>query len=172
MRRPVVGTFAALLVVPSLLLGLAACGGGSSDTDTTTLSLDEYLAICAEAGAVEAVELSIEEFSKSVGGTLERLESVRPPGEVADWHNTSREMMQELTDEIDAWLKEAAVDRDPEELFLFDTVFRLILKYESPLRDAIRDMPPDVRERMVAAGCIDPEMVGGPNSGASLSSGA
>ena len=68
-------------------------------------------------------------------------------------------------------LKEAAVDRDPEELFLFDTVFRLILKYESPLRDAIRDMPPDVRERMVAAGCIDPEMVGGPNSGASLSSG-
>ena len=160
--RTVVSKLPALLVVPSILLGLAACSGGGGDT--ATLSLDDYLAICSEAGVAEAVEISIEEFSKSVGEILERLESVRPPEEVANWHNTTRDMMQELKDEIDGWLDEDPEDRDPEEVFIFGTIFRLVPKYERPLRDAINDMPPDVRERMVAAGCIDTEMVDGASS--------
>ena len=150
---------------PGILIGvlliaavLTACSDSPKpEEDTATISGDsgaweEYEAVCSEAAQEELddnEDYTNGEASTLYAGVIERMESVDPPVEIADWHDKVLAGLTAVKRLIDAEPQDAKSDpliliRDNEILSLFEEV--------GAARDA---MPADVRERLAAAGCSD-----------------
>ena len=177
-RRNDSRTLPALLAITVMLLTLVACGGdGEGPTDTprrdsptatpvagadegSRSSLDEYLAICGigQTEEAEVDELPLNEMAASFRAQAERLESVEPPAEVAGWRDAIVEYQKAVAERMDDYSSNPQGQSEDE--FLLTTLFPLALEYQPAIEAAISGMDPDVRSRMVAAGCIDDETVG------------
>ena len=100
--------------------GTTATAGGTTTSDTTAttatataaqprdssgMSLDEYLPICASpiSGPID-VEATIEGLATVLGEFTKRLEAVEPPAEVADWHDAILVYQKALKKALDGGL--------------------------------------------------------------------
>ena len=113
---------------------------------------EEYEAFCSEA-AQEALddseEYTYEEVSIFYAGLVERMESIDPPAEIADWHDKVLAGWTAVKRLVDAEPQDAIFD--PSILFLDNEILSLFEEVGAAW-DAI---PADVRERLAAAGCSD-----------------
>ena len=141
---------------------LAACGGGDDDAATSapartdsSVSLDEYAALCGEQGIDLSEEATYGEMSAALGDFIEQLEAVNPPPTVADWHNAALDFQRDLKKVFDDY--DGSKDDVIEDDVLFGEVFSLAFEYESRQSDAIGSMSPEARARLAEAGCIDEE---------------
>ena len=165
----------ALLMGALLIIAmLSACGGGEEPTgdgsgpapstqtqNNARMSLDEYLEVCAArppAGIDLEGEGSIEDFQAALGESIERLESVEPPEEIADWHDAVLPYQRAIKESIDDYLESG--DGESIDDFILATLFPLAFEYQPPIDRAISGMDADVRSRMIEAGCIDEELAG------------
>ena len=113
--------------------------------------LDEYLAICSETFDPDEYN-SKQEFLAGMDTFIRRIEAVRPPPEVADFHNAviafqkaARQALEEAPPPepggpLTSWLIPALSSVDPE--------------YELKVMAAIDAMDEDIADRLREAGCI------------------
>ena len=120
------------------------------------MSLDEYAAFCAELEAGETTEeegeITYGEFSAGLQLYIGLLESVNPPEEVSDWHNTLLTSQRELKAAIDEY---PGSKDDPIELEQF---FSLLVTYHEGLSKTARDLDPALLDWLIAAGCMDEDV--------------
>ena len=94
------------------------------------------------------------QFTEVLGEFIERLESVDPPEEVAEWHQTVLAYQNDLKEAFDEHPGSDELDDE----FLFSVAFSLALPEHGPkLESAIDGLASDVHEQMTEAGCIDNE---------------
>ncbi len=157
-----------------MTLSFAACGGDEEAGDavpaatdagetavadsrpsTSQVSLDEYIgAVCggqSEVGAWEEGE-SLRELSEGLAFVVEGMGALEPPAEVAEWHDAQIAFAGAFKETIDDFLEDPG-DRTEDE-FLLSALFGLLPLFE-PVEQAISGLAPDVRARMIEAGCID-----------------
>ena len=146
-----------LLAVSVIMLTLAACGG----SEEAQVSLDDYITtVCgetvSEAGAWEESE-SLRELSEGLGFISEQMSALEPPAEVAEWHHAQIVFAGNFKETIDDFLADPGNRTEDE--FLLSMFFTLAPLFE-PVEQAVAGMNPDVRARMIEAGCIDEETAG------------
>ena len=127
--------------------------------DTARTFLDDYLmAVCgpSETTAWEEGE-SIREISSGLGQHIELMESLEPPAEVSDWHEAGLAFQRAFKETVDDYLEDSKGLSEDEFLF---SMFLTLAPHFQPVEQAIAGMDPDVRSRMVEAGCIDQETSG------------
>ena len=144
-----------LIGVLSMVAVLTACSdstGSTSPKSGDSGAWEEYEAFCPEA-AQEALDDNEDytngEVSAFYARLVERLESIDPPAEIADWHDNVLAGWTAVKRLVDAEPQDAIFDpfilfRDSDILSLFEEVGA-----------AWDDIPADARERLAAAGCSD-----------------
>ncbi len=144
-----------LIGVLFMVVALTACSDSTESTPTingNSGAWEEYEAFCSEA-AQEALddseEYTYEEVSIFYGGVIERMESIDPPAEIADWHDKVLAGWTAVKRLVDAEPQDAIFD--PFILFLDNEILSLFEELGAAW-DAIHA---DVRERLAAAGCSD-----------------
>ena len=154
---------ATTLVIATFLVivATAACGSDSTEPGSTgstpptngdSGAWEEYEAFCSEA-AQEALDDNEDytngEVSAFYERLVERLESIDPPAEIADWHDRNLAGWTAVKRLIDAESQDAIFD--PFMLFLDNEILSLFEEVGA----AWDDIPADARERLAAAGCSD-----------------
>ena len=147
---------------PGILIGvlfiaaaLTACSDSTESTPTIngdSGAWEEYEAFCSEAAQEELddnEDYTNGEASTLYAGVIERMESVDPPVEIADWHDKVLAGWTAVKRLIDSEPQDAIFD--PFILFLDNEILSLFEEVGAA-RDA---MPADARERLAAAGCSD-----------------
>ncbi|MCY4582484.1 MAG: hypothetical protein OXE50_06770 [Chloroflexi bacterium] len=166
----------AALTLAVALLAMLACGNDTTssgvtpaaDVPTATpvaavggasrMSFDDYLlAVCGESG-VDAWEegVSLRELASGLETINEHMEALAPPAELSDWHDAQLAFQRTYKQTIHNYLNDPQGRSEDE--FLLSTLSTLAPHFQ-PIEQAIAGMAPDVRARMVAAGCIDDEPV-------------
>ena len=147
---------------PGILIGvlfmvavLTACSDSTGSTPPTNGDYgawDEYEAFCSEAAQKELddnEDYTNEEVSTFYAGLVERMESIDPPVEIADWHDKV----------LAGWTAvKRLIDSEPQDaifnpLMLFSD--SEILSLFGEVEEAFNEIPADVRERLAAVGCSD-----------------
>ena len=147
-----VGILIGVLFIAAALTACSDSTGSTPPTNGDSGAWEEYEAFCSEAAQEELddnEDYTNGEASTLYAGVIERMESVDPPVEIADWHDKVLAGLTAVKRLIDAEPQDAKFDpliliRDNEILSLFGEV--------GAARDA---MPADIRERLAAAGCSD-----------------
>ena len=147
---------------PGILIGvlfmvavLTACSDSTGSTPPTngdSGAWEEYEAFCSEAAQEELddnEDYTYEEVSIFYGGVIERMESIDPPVEIADWRDKVLAGLTAVKRLIDAEPQDAKFD--PLMLFSDSEILSLFGEVE----EAFNEIPADVRERLAAAGCSD-----------------
>ena len=91
-------------------------------------------------------------FRQACSCTSWLLESVNPPQEVSDWHNTLLTSQRELKAAIDEY---PGSKDDPFELERF---FTLLVTYHEGLSKTARELDPALLDWLIAAGCMDEDV--------------
>ena len=145
----------AVLTVLAIAVVLSACSDSTEPTPTIngdSGAWEEYEAFCSEA-AQEALDDNEDytngEVSAFYARLVERLESIDPPAEIADWHDRNLAGWTAVKRLIDAEPQDAIFD--PFMLFLDNEILSLFEEVGA----AWDDIPADARERLAAAGCSD-----------------
>ena len=122
---------------------------------TSGMSIDEYLAACGGpvSGPTDE-DVTLKEFGEALGEVIDRMESVDPPGEVSDYHDVILAYQKDLEKAID----DAPGPGRAEDEYILNTLLPLGLEHQPAITKAIAAMDPVVRDRLVAAGCIDDEV--------------
>ena len=118
----------------------------------TPLSLDEYLKHCPPIQGDLADEAPFGDYSAVVGAEVDRLEALTPPAELAEWHSQYVESFRTVQAFVDLQPKDDVIDIV--RLFLMAAISADL---EETLGEISARLPEDVRQQMIAAGCIDPE---------------
>ena len=158
------GVFIGLLLLVPLLL---SCGEGPSASEekeevpqepaSSRLSFGDYLAVCSiPTSGVNEGEYTLEDFSAALGEYSERLESVEPPEEVAQWHTAVLAYQKALKMKLD----EGPQEGQSEDEHLLATALTIALNHQAGLNEAIMGMDAEVLARMVEAGCIYEDYLG------------
>ena len=134
---------------------LTACSDSTESTPTIngdSRAWEEYEAFCSEAAQEELddnEDYTNGEASTLYAGVIERMESVDPPVEIADWHDKVLAGWTAVKRLIDSEPQDAIFD--PFILFLDNEILSLFEEVGA----AWDAMPADARERLAAAGCSD-----------------
>ena len=124
--------------------------------ESSRMSLDEYAAFCAELEAGETTEeegeITYGEFSEGLEMYIGLLESVNPPEEVSDWHDTLLASQRELKAAIDEY---PGSKDDPIDIERF---FTLLVAYHEGLSKTARELDPALLDWLIAAGCMDEDL--------------
>ena len=119
------------------------------------MSVEEYAAVCGEASAASADDATIAEISEVLDENIRLMESMTPPRGVAELHNVMLDYQRAL---------KAALDDAPEsdsdtaaDIFFFGAALSLISEYGPAISDAAAAVPPEARQQLVEAGCIEDE---------------
>ena len=117
---------------------------------SAALSLDEYLAQLDCASSDEEPEPeTYGEFSVLAQKLIDERSALVPPAEVADWHNRSLEILQTF---------KGLVDSQPEDQVIgieFFGIAAVLEGLQEAVTQAENELPDDVRQRMVEAGCVE-----------------
>ncbi len=123
------------------------------------MSLEQYMAWCrgpiAELAEWEEGS-SLREFSESVADVSSLLESLEPPGEVADWHYAVLTFQRAIGESLEDYTESG--NGQSEDEFFLSILFPVAMDYQPAIDAAISGMDGDVRDRMVAVGCIDDDL--------------
>ena len=120
-----------------------------------TLSLDVYLTLCAptEEDLALADDTTFGDFSSLFAAEADRLEALTPPAQLSEWHLLLIEAIRAAQAGVDTQPQDDVVEFDnPTMNAVFDDLIE-------KLREAYARLPEDVLQRMIEAGCIDPELV-------------
>ncbi len=127
---------------------------------TARMSLDEYTKICSGLsldGAIEEEEdFTYRDISELFGEYIELFESVEPPAEFAVWHRAVLAYQRAVKKATDDY--PAPEDEEVSDEFLLEVLFPAGLEHQAAIDAAVRGMVPDVRDRLVAADCIEGEV--------------
>ena len=132
--------------------------------DASRISLDEYMEqmlICSGEDAETAIfeeGVSLREFAATLGRSIQQMESVEPPVEIADYHFAVLSFQRAIKGSIDDYPGPESGQSEDE--FILEAFFPLGLQYQPDIDEAIAGMDPGIRSRMVAGGCIDEETSG------------
>ena len=141
-----------LLGVLLMAVAASACGGGTG-SGGDPMSVEEYAAVCGEASAASGDDATIAELSEVLDEIIRRMESVTPPREVSELHNVLLDYQRALKAALDD-APESDSDTDAD-VFLFGAALSLIFEYGPAISDATATVPPEARQQLVEAGCID-----------------
>ena len=119
-----------------------------------TLSLDEYLTLCATTEQDLADDATFGDFSSLFAAEADRLEALTPPAQLSEWHLLNIEGFRTI---------QAFVELQPKDDVIDFAIFILIAAAAGDLQEKLDEvyarLPEDVRRQMIEAGCIDPEDV-------------
>ena len=135
-----------------ILLALVACGSNlepdeptAEGRDASRLSLEEYVSLCAQYADDEIPEGATSgEASEDLERSIELMESINPPPEVADYHDETLSFGKALKNLLDSQPK----DESPNLL-----AFIVLAPQMLAVEDAMENLAPDVRRALAAAGC-------------------
>ena len=119
----------------------------------TTLSLDEYLTLCATTDIDLADDATYGDLSSELAAEADRFEALTPPAQLSAWHLLNIEAYRTA---------QAVVDTQPtDDVMDFDnpTMNAAGDDFEEKLREAAARVPKDVLQRMIEADCIDSYLV-------------
>ena len=109
------------------------------------MTLEEYVSNCAQYADDEIPsDATSGEASEELARSIEVMESINPPPEVADYHNKTLAYGKALKRLLDAQPE----DEQPNLL-----AFLVLAPQGLALEDAMNDLDPEVRRRLVAVGC-------------------
>ena len=132
----------------------------SAAPTTAQVSLDEYTKICSGLsldGAIEEEEdFTYRDISEFFGEYIELFESVEPPAEFAVWHRAVLAYQRAVKKATDDY--PAPKDEEVSDEFLLEVLFPAGLEHQAAIDAAVRGMVPDIRDRLVAADCIEGEV--------------
>ena len=121
---------------------------------TATLSLDEYLTLCATTEQELADDATFGDLSSQIAAEADRLEALTPPSQLSEWHLLNIESSRTI---------QAVIDLRPKDDVIGFANFLLIAVASAVLEESLSEvaarLPEDVRQQMIEAGCIDPEDV-------------
>ena len=122
--------------------------------DSSRMSLDGYLAICAgpTSGPIDA-EPTLAGFATVLGEFTEQLEAVDPPEEVTDWHDAVLVYQRALKEALDD--APGPGEGESEDEHILGVLFPVALQHQPEISEAIKGMNRDLVARMLEAGCID-----------------
>ncbi len=131
--------------------------GQGDDIDSTTvaaatLSLDEYLTLCATTEQDLADDATFGDFSSLFAAEADRLEALTPPVQLSEWHLLNMENFRTIQAFIELQPKDDVID-----VARFFLIAAISADSEEKLRAAAARLPEDIRQQMIQAGCIDPE---------------
>ena len=113
--------------------------------DAARMSLEEYASLCAQYADDEIPEGATNgEVSEALARSIELMESVNPPPEVADYHNETLSYGNALKGLVDSQPK----DEQPNLL-----AFVVLIPQGLAVEDAMNSLDPEVRRMLAAAGC-------------------
>ena len=120
---------------------------------TATLPLDVYLTLCALPELELADDATFGEGSSVLAAEADRLEALTPPVQLSEWHLLNIEAYR---------IAQAGVDTQPKDDVMVNnpTMNAVGDDFVEKLREAAARVPKDVLQRMIEAGCIDPDVVG------------
>ena len=121
--------------------------------------LDEFLAQCEahseavdqQADALDALgdDITYGDLAASFTAMIEIWSSAVPSPEVAEWHNSARNYFEFIKSLVDAQAKDDPIDLE------FLTTLDEVIEEQSEVVNAVQnELPADIRQRMVAAGCL------------------
>ena len=126
----------------------------STTVAAATLSLDEYLTLCATTEQDLADDATFGDFSSLFAAEADRLEALTPPVQLSEWHLLNIENFRTIQAFVDLQPKDDVID-----VARFFLMAAISADSEEKLRAAAARLPEDVRQQMIEAGCIDPEDV-------------
>lgn len=97
---------------------------------------------------------SLRDLSAGLGFINQQMSALEPPVEVAEWHHAQVAFSGIFKETVDEFLEDPG-DQTEDEFIL--SMFFTVAPHFQPVEEAIANMAPDVRARMVEAGCIDEE---------------
>ena len=89
------------------------------------------------------------DFSSALAEMIGILQPLAPPPEVADWHDKGLELLQALKTLVDAQPEDSVVG------FEFMAIASAIEGLEEELSALERELPDEIRQPMLEAGCIE-----------------
>ena len=127
--------------------------GPTNTPAATTLSLDEYLTLCATTDIDLAADATYGDLSSELAAEADRFEALTPPAQLSEWHLLNIKAYRTA---------QAVVDTQPtDDVMDFDnpTMNAAGDDFEEKLREAAARVPKDVLQRMIEADCIDSYLV-------------
>ena len=120
---------------------------------TATLPLGVYLTLCAQTEQDLADDATFGDFSSELGAELDRLEALTPPAQLSEWHLLNIEAYRTTQALVDIQPKDDVAD--------FNSSFLIAVAddFGEKLSEAAARVPKDVRQQMIEAGCLDPDIV-------------
>ena len=97
---------------------------------------------------------SLRDLSSGLGFISEQMSALEPPTEVAEWHQAQIAFAGIFKETVDDFLEDPGDQTEDD--FVISLFFTVGPHFE-PVEKAIASMDPDLRARMVKAGCIDEE---------------
>ena len=142
-----------LLCAGAILLAILLTGCSGSTPEPTPLSLDEYLSLCAPTDEELADDATFGEFSSLFAEELDKLEGLTPPAQLSEWHLLNIENYRTIQAVFDTYPKDDVVD-----FANFLLIAAASDELEEKLGEVAVRLPEDVLQRMIEAGCIDPDV--------------
>ena len=155
-----------VLTLAVVLLAVLACGDDTTSSGVTpatgdgedssvssstsapgrsTMTLDEYVSQCALYADDEIPEDATSgEASEELARSIELMEAINPPPEVADYHNETLSYGKALKSLLDAQPE----DEQPNLLSLL-----VLVPQGLAVEDAMNNLDPEVRRQLAAVGC-------------------
>ena len=127
--------------------------GPTNTPAATTLSLDEYLTLCATTEQELADDATYGDLSSLLAAEADRFEALTPPAQLAEWHLLNIEAYRTAQAVFDTQPKDDVMDFDN------PTMNAAGDDFEEKLREAAAGVPEDVLQQMIEASCIDPDYV-------------
>ena len=121
---------------------------------TATLSLDEYLTLCATTEEELADDATFGDLSSVLAAEADRFEALTPPAQLSEWHLLNIEGFLTIQAFVDSQPKNDVID-----FGRFLIMAAASADSEEKLRGAAARLPEDIRQQMIEADCIDPEDV-------------
>ena len=118
-----------------------------------TLSLDEYLSLCAPTDFDLADDATYGDLSSELAAEADRLEALTPPAQLSEWHLLNIEAYRTAQAAVDTQPKDDVMDFDN------PTTNAAGDDFEEKLREAAARVPKDIRQQMIEADCIDSYLV-------------
>ena len=145
----------ALLFVLVASVAVSACAGSGPSTkdseesksESSRLSLEEYAELCGDYAGDEIPEGATSgEVSEELKRSIELLESINPPREVADYHNETLSFARNM---------KRLLDVQPEDESPNLLAFLVLAPQMQALEDSMTNLDPEVRRKLAAVGCAE-----------------
>ena len=139
--------------VAAALTTSTSAPGPTNTPAATTLSLDEYLTLCASTEQELADDATYGDLSSELAAEADRFEALTPPTQLSEWHLLNIEAYRTAQAVLDTQPMDDVIDFDS------PTMNAAGDDFEEKLREAAARVPEDVVQRMLEASCIDSYLV-------------